>query len=130
MCFYIEEKNSKVKIANKDIVCYKIVDKLSKLYVNSRYTDYKYKLDELNKEINLVIIDEFKVNNVIVNESKISSGYHSYISKERAIRFLKNIKAYDEEVIVKCIIPRNSYYYINKRHKEYVSSNIIINKIM
>lgn len=52
---------------------------------------------------------------------KIDVGYHSYNTIERA---KKNI-FYIDEVVIKCIIPKGTEYYINDDN-EIVSSTIIV----
>ena len=52
---------------------------------------------------------------------RINAGYHSYITIEIA---QKNI-FYADEVVIKCIIPKDTEYYINDNN-EIVSSTIIV----
>ena len=52
---------------------------------------------------------------------RINAGYHSYDTIERA---QKNI-FYADEVVIKCIIPKGTEYYINN-YNEIVSSTIIV----
>ena len=52
---------------------------------------------------------------------KIDAGYHSYNTIERA----KKSIFFGDEVVIKCIIPKDTEYYINNNN-EIVSSTIIV----
>ena len=52
---------------------------------------------------------------------KIDTGYHSYSTIEKAQEDL----LFGNELIIKCIIPKNTEYYINTNN-EIVSSTIIV----
>ena len=53
----------------------------------------------------------------------VNEGYHSYTTKEEAIR-----RTFDKRIAVQCIIPKGTRYYCNPDDKEYVSETIIIQK--
>ena len=56
---------------------------------------------------------------------RINEGFHSYIKLDTAENDLLYAALYPfTDVIVKCIVPKGSEYYINNRG-EIVSSNII-----
>lgn len=135
MC-WISYKNSPVKhIANKDITCYKtfcnsdvvwnqnkikflgitVWNKYNIKKLHSLYRDYPYVPYEHNPEVTI-----FLTKSDYDNGYYISKGYHSYSTLYKA-KEERNLY----EVIVKCIIPKGSAYYINGRN-EVVSSNIIV----
>lgn len=111
-------------IAEKDIICYKVFhiqniifeqfdkSKIQKLY--SEYMNFLYIPYKKQEHINL------KIENYIYDK-RITFGYHSYSTLERALYGIHN----SNYTIVECIIPKNSEYYINSR-QEIVSSNIIV----
>ena len=111
-------------IAEKDIICYKIFhiqniifeqfdkSKIQKLY--SEYMNFLYIPYKKQEHINL------KIENYIYDK-RITFGYHSYSTLERALYGIHN----SNYTIVECIIPKDSEYYVNSR-QEIVSSNIIV----
>lgn len=108
-------------IAEKDIVCYKIVN-LRDNKIISYWYDFIY---ELNKKYTIPVLQPiFRKNGNI----RIEKGFHSY----RNLYIAKYYICYDmfnllPEIIVKCIVPKGSEYYINS--KEMVSNQIIIVEI-
>ena len=130
MCWISDTEPIK-KIAKKDIICYKVfhindiiykqnyflgfkfgkrkIQKLYSLYMQHAYIPYKKQ-----EYINLKIYKIFQY-------YRMSLGYHSYDTLERA-----KIGIYDLDYkIIKCIIPKNSEYYVNS-NQEIISSSIII----
>ena len=111
-------------IAEKDIICYKVFhiqniifeqfdkSKIQKLY--SEYMNFLYIPYKKQEHINL------KIENYIYDK-RITFGYHSYSTLERALYGIHN----SNYTIVECIIPKDSEYYVNSR-QEIVSSNIIV----
>ena len=108
-------------IAEKDIICYKVFHiqniifdkwKIQKLY--SEYMNFLYIPYKKQEHINL------KIENYIYDK-RITFGYHSYSTLERALYGIHN----SNYTIVECIIPKDSEYYVNSR-QEIVSSNIIV----
>ena len=108
-------------IAEKDIICYKVFHiqniifdkwKIQKLY--SEYMNFLYIPYKKQEHINL------KIENYIYDK-RITFGYHSYSTIERALYGIHN----SNYTIVECIIPKDSEYYVNSR-QEIVSSNIIV----
>lgn len=125
MCWISKSKTMPIKnIAEKDIICYKIFhiqniifeqfdkSKIQKLY--SEYMNFLYIPYKKQEHINL------KIENYIYDK-RITFGYHSYSTLERALYGIHN----SNYTIVECIIPKDSEYYVNSR-QEIVSSNIIV----
>lgn len=120
MCFIPKRKNSiRLKIARKDITCYKIVYKsdISEDTVISYIYNYEYVIGGLYETIIGIRRPNTTEQNVIVE-----SGFHSYRRKPNP----KSL-GYDE-FIATCTIPKGSIYAKNKY--EYVSSHIIINEVI
>ena len=108
-------------IAEKDIVCYKIVN-LRDNKIISYWYDFIY---ELNRKYTTQVLQPIftKKGNIYIEK-----GFHSY----RNLGIAKDYIYYDmfnllPEIIVKCIVPKGSEYYIN--NKEMVSNQIIIVEI-
>lgn len=122
-------------IAEEDIVCYKTATYFVKnsnkwwqfwrkptthIELFSIHYKYRYVINELNPEINLVV-------RKVKDFYEINKGYHSYV-------YLSNVslgiaREYpDTYKILKCIIPKGSVYYTNNVH--YVSSNLIVTDII
>lgn len=110
MCFYT--KGSKIKIATKDIVCYKRV-RIDEYCCISLHQNFKYEYNKTYPDKSkLILFLKWLLNFNIEFE-----GYHSYID------------GWDcnyPYVNVKCIIPKGSLYIINNFWREYCSSSIII----
>ena len=120
MCFIPKRKNSiRLKIARKNITCYKIVykSKTSDDTLISHIYNQEYIIGGLYKTHIGIHRPNATEQNVVVE-----SGFHSYRRKP-------NPKSIDyDEFIATCTIPKGSIYARNKY--EYVSSHIIINKVI
>ena len=113
MCF--NPINTKIRIATKDIVCYKIVRGKEKDCCFSYYQEFKYKYNQkYSGKSKWKLFLRWFFDFVIESE-----GYHSYIDEWR--------NGYPK-ANVKCIIPKGSLYLIDKASGEYCSSSIIILK--
>lgn len=117
MCFYTS--NSKIRIATKDIVCYKnmyLLDARNPNYTIciSLHERFRYKLGKRygGKSWLSLFLKWTK------GEDIRGEGYHS------------NIKADDTRVLVKCVIPKGSLYLIDPLNREYCSSAIKIVEVL
>ena len=120
MCFIPKRKNSiRLKIARKDITCYKIVYKseMSEDTVISRIYKQKYIIGGLYET-------DIGIHRPNATEQNITveSGFHSYRHKPSPNSLDR------DEFIARCTIPKGAIYDKNKY--EYVSSHIIIKKVM
>lgn len=113
MCFFIDKKHRKVKIAKKNIVCYKRFD-LFRDWVRGYVSPIRGFIYEKNILYYEKSFDTKASNTVDV-------GLHSYATLEEAKR-----NKYRNEQIVRCIIPNGSKYYYNSKNKEYVSDHLFI----
>jgi len=118
MCFekFVKSKKDNIPlIAEKDIICYKIVfKKFLGLYYKSLYRRFVYHHYKLYK----CTFDVYPALNS--NYMKVEAGFHSYKDRDIAIY---NLDVYENRgIIVKFIIPKGSKYYENAR--EYVSNQI------
>lgn len=113
MCF--TSKDRAKYIADKDIVCYKTVS----TDLISIYYDFQYQYGELyHSEFDIA---QYQTRIVI------EEGLHSYKTSSYAKDFLHfSCGNYDTKIVVECIIPAGSEYYMNE--SEYVSNQIIIVK--
>jgi hypothetical protein len=114
MCFVVEYTHPESFIAKEDITCYKVVnyreEKIVSEYKKFVYDiDKLYKLDEPLKEIN----------------GQIEKGFHSYTK----LRIAVGDKT-DYQIVIKCIIPKGSVYFISDYYEEYVADAIIIKEIL
>lgn len=120
MCFIPKRKNSiRLKIARKDITCYKIVYKsdISEDTVISSIYKYKYAIGGLY-ETNIGIRRPCTTEQNVI----VQSGFHSYRRKPIP-------QAIDhDEFIAMCTIPKGSIYAKNENF--YVSSHIVINEVI
>lgn len=121
MCFIPRNKNSiRLKIARKNITCYKIVNKseLSEKIVFSLIYNYEYRIGYVYETTCGIRKSDVTEQNIVVE-----SGFHSFKHKPDSHFILCK-----DEVIVKCTIPKGSIYAKSKNF--YVSSHIVINEIM
>ena len=127
MCFYIEKTgiNSRPRIADKDIQCYKVVYAGSTdNIIVSKHHKYVYEINrlyKLNHELR-----PYTSPKSLSNISSIDEGFHSYTK----LRVVLDTDYYKLMTIVKCIIPKGSTYYLNNKDEEYVSDQIIIKEII
>lgn len=111
MCFIT--KFSHIRIATKDIGCYKsVITKTD--YCISSFQNFEYKYNKKYSGKSKWKLFSYWLFNLWVE----SEGYHSYID-DSEIPFLRKVK---------CIIPKYSLYLINDRNNEYVSTSIKILK--
>ena len=116
-----------MNIATEDIICYKVFNKNNIIWerikslvikvIPSLYEQYPYIPYNLNPEIIIKYVEE----SIYGKGWLIHEGYHSYETLDKAKE-----ECYPRfECIIKCIIPKNTEYYINE-NKCIVSSNIIV----
>lgn len=144
MCLIIDEQNAKLKIANEDIVCYKLVKKVEQEYINLLHW-----IEKFSKRTPLTYHKTFFVspyyneiyepNTVKVNKTRIQKRkvkQHEHDPKVWRIgggvlhtfKDVKSAKKYYEDsgiafrnsndaiqyLILKCIIPKGTKYYNGK----------------
>lgn len=147
MCFIIHEKHPTAKIAKKDITCYKfLTSDLEPPYFGASIirneqrnvvVHFKYLLNKLNDR---VVLQEHHSKCYDISrglpylERVINRGYHSYssIRQVKKERYLFETKYHSGHylTLVSCTIPKGEVYLFNPISHQYVSSNIIINKII
>lgn len=127
MCLYIK-KDSVPLIAQKDIICYKVVRptqtrrhkflfwKYDIFKCVSVVRSHEYTCNVLNKPIHI------KPKPFNLEYSAINEGYHVCLTRDKASCYL----VYTNETIVECIIPKGTKYYVNPENTLAVASNIII----
>lgn len=132
MCWITDKKPTR-KTATEDIICYKVFysneikykikrflgiplykEGIKELY--SLYRNYKYYPYTHNPTVNIYCGRDNNHTGWVINV-----GYHSYSTLNKA----KFTRCPGIELIVECIIPKNTIYYINE-YEDIVSSNIII----
>ena len=106
MCFYT--RGSRIRIAKKDIECWKNVENYS-TFCKSLFTDFKYEFGQkYSGKSKWKIFIRW-----LFNEDITYEGYHSYIKPETFPN-------------AKCIIPKGALYLINEEENTFCSSSIII----
>ena len=127
MCLILTE-NSKLKIADEDIVCYKVMRKPlipGRIY-RSEYYNYPYEVGNLEDVgcISIVTNDE--------DESIVKEGFHSFAYKEDAYTYDENRHRFDEVsyTVVECTIPKGATYIkgMFMGYSSYASNKIICKK--
>ena len=123
MCLWV--KNTTPKVANKDIICYKICHKNSKGDIISVINEFKY--DILREYNNNILLNNnkyfymFFIDSITTNSNnEIALGpnlFHSYK--------IEHYPGFNSpKVCLKCIIPKGAYYWEDKDC--YASSQIKI----
>ncbi|MFH1610529.1 MAG: hypothetical protein ABIA91_01435 [Patescibacteria group bacterium] len=118
MCFTVHHLHPKTKVAEKNIVCWKILYKRNN---KSPYHEFEYNLTKTN-----TITVKGAKNNRLTSLTKkrrygypkIDAGLHSYSSYHKAHL---NSRYFTERKIVQFIIPKGTKYYYNPYREEYVS---------
>lgn len=107
MCLHLK-KNAKKKIADKDIVCYKVLfcNEIDKTHAVSQFEDFDYMLGRL--EYSLLDLPDYNYN--------VFHGFHSYKYYEDALESIDGYSLNETLYSVtakayKCIIPKGSAYY-------------------
>ena len=121
MCFYIDSRHPNKKEAKKDITCYKILFKNWVSIINC----FRYIQEKIYSDYNALNVERGTFYARVINR-----GYHSYSSKEIALNAYKTMVPVYVRIVVKCIIPKGSYYYYNSKRHEYVSNKIKITDII
>ena len=121
MCFYIDTCSPKYKnsiIADKDIVCYKLLD-LEEEHYESPYQSEFYFIENTKKK-SVTKSTEFSCGYIL---DEINKGLHTYSNKKYAFSKLGN---YSLPMVFKAIIPKGSEYYYNSERHEYVSTKLTV----
>lgn len=117
MCLITSQ--SKPCVAEHDIVCYKTLTE----DLVSPYFNYQYVLGE-------------KIESVLnISQGMVSKGLHTFVSFKQACQeaiYWHNqsipelgIIGVDAPIVVKCIIPQGSHYYVSLFDIEYASNQLI-----
>lgn len=109
MCLILN-RDSEIKIAEEDIICYKILREDSEVYAISPYFDFEYIVGATYK-INKKLKIRFGDNKYEGDDSKfVDEGFHSFERLESAKAFLIIRQGFLPSgcCIYKCIIPKGT----------------------
>ena len=135
MCWYSKNELTKL-VASKDIECYKNFSLAGITFEQKSIFNFKFgkkKIIQLVSLITKYLYIPYKEQPFIDLKPikiptfpyefgyEIHRGYHSYSTIENAQKELFGL----DEIIIKCIIPKDTEYYIND-YNEIVSSTIIV----
>lgn len=144
MCFYIHKQHQEVKIAEKDITCYKVLAKYGKHKYESLHKRHMYLMGEIETVENFTF-DTGNYNNLKNSPERIpyssessyakaiTVGLHSFSDIGRAtfelvegMRDPSNRRRKNSKLRL-CVfkIPKGALYYYNPVDDEYVSNEII-----
>lgn len=115
MCLYTKQK--KVKIAKKDITCYKLINPNMTSWF---HTEFKWELNKLY-ETEMDFCPVYKT---------VSQAFHSYKTLQDLM--YGYFQSLSPCMMVKCTIPKGSEYYLGKQGEMdgYASNKIIANEIL
>jgi len=111
MCLDLNPNQRQSKIAEDDIICYKVLDKN---YVHDKLTTI-FKRSVVN--IGKLYTSEFTFNH---DSTSVQMGLHSFVHEDDAKKLMEYVNRYKSNnehelnkfaVVVKCIIPKGSSYY-------------------
>lgn len=146
MCLIITKFN-KLKVAQEDIKCYKILFKsfaVPDLLV-AQYQDFGYRLGEIYHTNMSVSYDcstyglsffrcmFYDLFNSFLDVKGINQGFHSYVKLKNAIKERNSNAPFKENMVIcECIIPKGAKYYKGKYlcYDGYASDSIKVNKIL
>lgn len=141
MCLIIEEQNAKMKIANEDIVCYKLVKKVEREYINPLHWIEKLTFSERTPltyfktffvspyyneiyEPNTIKVDKTRIQKIKVKQHdhkvwRIGGGVlHTFKDVKSAKKYYMDYGSYmnneGQYLLLKCIIPKGTKYYDGK----------------
>jgi len=144
MCLTLTE-NSKLKVAEEDIVCYKVVLRQYSGVYRSEFYAYLYETGVLNKhpfgDITITTLPRittyrsanFNQQVIAGYEQVVERGFHSFTCKKDAYKYAGCVinrmfhGISKDVVVVKCIIPKGANY-IEGTYSEY--PNYVSNKII
>lgn len=113
--------NNPEQTAKEDITCYKVVF-LEGNKLLSLYQCFEYILNNLYTTVISYTRDVVEEDYICIERA-----FHSYISLDRAMKFL-HVHAICGATIVKCIIPKGAKFY--QDYECFASSQIIIKEIL
>ena len=124
MCFNISNKYPDVKIAKRDIPCYKVLSFvniriISPIKGHTYFTTYDPDGSVYDIE------DKFSFDYNYSTAVSIESGIHSFSNYKKAKRYMHDCTC---DVIYKAIIPKGTEYYYNPEDHEYVSLKLTVIK--
>lgn len=145
MCLVITKFN-KLKVAQEDIKCYKILYKsiIHPDLLAAQFQNFNYELGKTYSTNMSVSYDcsayglsffrytFYKLFNNFLDVKGVNQGFHSYVKLKNAINERNANLNYKSLIIVECIIPKGAKYYKGKYlcYDGYVSDSIKINKII
>ena len=120
MCFYLQTKNRKMKIATEDILCLKQLNREGHYYNAIHYyipyfTEYRKTPLEL------------EVENFSRSSNQINKGLHTFCHTNA--RNYQEFNKYYRRYTFKAIIPKGTKFYYNSDKGEYVSLKIIVEPV-
>lgn len=115
MCLYTKQK--KVKIAKKDITCYKLINPNMTSWF---HTEFKWELNKLY-ETEMDFCPVYKT---------VSQAFHSYKTLQDLM--YGYFQSLSPCMMVKCAIPKGSEYYLGRQGEMdgYASNKLIANEIL
>lgn len=123
MC-YETTKNERAKIAQEDILVYKVVKRTKKgVYVGAYRSDYKYTINTVTPKVKIRKIFDGGIFN-------ITKGYHFMVTRQSA-EYLKKYSSmwFSHKLSIhKFLIPKGTRYFVNKNSNEGVAEQIIMIK--
>lgn len=126
MCLTLTEK-SEIKVAEENIICYKVVRKLHPGVYKSEFFGHLYVRAQLNKMSEDIL--SITPSCIINDQRTVEKGFHSFTCKEDAYKYkaTRGNKSDVPYIVVKYIIPKGSKYIEGTygEYPNYVSDKII-----
>lgn len=126
MCLYTNSPTP--LIAEHDIVCYKVVYNYNTGFFNAIVMNFEYEIGKIYNEPLFETALFCRCDESFYEQEKFEAyyGFHSYIQYNVAKRVCRIVdyRTFNTAVILKCIIPKGSEYYIGNSDSDYCSNNI------
>jgi len=114
MCFYVDENHTDLRIAKKDITCYKY------MYFRGKKWITPYQAFIYEPGILVTVNTGWRALNKR-GCSQINKGLHSHSTRKEAVHNMDS----SEHILIECIIPKGAKYFYSKENEEYVSNQLI-----
>lgn len=126
MCLFANRKYAYV--AQEDIECYKVLRRRDGVLTSYYHPTFKWKKDVTYTSLLQSFDSVFRS-----YQSNVEQGFHSYMYQKDAESFIKEICGEEILVLVKCIIPKGSQFFVGEStdwRPGYASDKIIFTSII
>jgi len=125
MCFFKHSSKPKVKVAGRDVICYKILRRDADGELLSPYRGVKYEIGKVKKIGNNFKTKPYDFNTGNRYKNSIDIGLHSLSTLAEAENWKWQIGRSNSEIF-ECVIPKGAKYWYNPFDHEYCSNQLLV----